>query len=134
MRRLRYQVLSTTAGLRTTAPFSLIDRVIAAGFLPDTCDEKFHSRCLHRGIMALGERIIEGLPEDTQTLLQTYAKDVKGCFGDQLEGLLLYGSAVRGEFLPGRSNLNMLLVVSGYDSAILKRYERSIGDGARSRS
>ena len=33
--RLRYQVLSTTAGLRKTAPFSLIDRVIAAGFLPD---------------------------------------------------------------------------------------------------
>jgi 2-polyprenyl-6-methoxyphenol hydroxylase-like FAD-dependent oxidoreductase len=35
--RLRYQVLSTTAGLRTTAPFSLLDRVIAAGFLPDVC-------------------------------------------------------------------------------------------------
>ena len=33
--RLRHQVLSTTAGLRQAAPFSLIDRVIAAGFLPD---------------------------------------------------------------------------------------------------
>ncbi|HWC51281.1 MAG TPA: FAD-dependent monooxygenase, partial [Nitrospira sp.] len=33
--RLRYQVLSTTAGLRHTPPFSFIDRVIAAGFLPD---------------------------------------------------------------------------------------------------
>jgi 2-polyprenyl-6-methoxyphenol hydroxylase-like FAD-dependent oxidoreductase len=33
--RLRYQVLSTTAGLRPIAPFSLVDRVIAAGFLPD---------------------------------------------------------------------------------------------------
>jgi 6-methylpretetramide 4-monooxygenase len=33
--RLRYQVLSTTAGLRKTAPFSLLDRIIAAGFLPD---------------------------------------------------------------------------------------------------
>jgi 2-polyprenyl-6-methoxyphenol hydroxylase-like FAD-dependent oxidoreductase len=33
--RLRYQVLSTTAGLRTVPPFNLIDRVIAAGFLPD---------------------------------------------------------------------------------------------------
>jgi 2-polyprenyl-6-methoxyphenol hydroxylase-like FAD-dependent oxidoreductase len=33
--RLRHQVLSTTAGLRTTSPFSLLDRVIAAGFLPD---------------------------------------------------------------------------------------------------
>jgi hypothetical protein len=69
------------------------------------------------------ERIIEGLPEQTQKLLQAYSKDVKGVFGDQLEGLLLYGSAVRGEFLPGRSNLNLLFVVTGYDAAMLKRYE-----------
>jgi 2-polyprenyl-6-methoxyphenol hydroxylase-like FAD-dependent oxidoreductase len=33
--RLRYRVLATTAGLRQTAPFSLLDRAIAAGFLPD---------------------------------------------------------------------------------------------------
>jgi hypothetical protein len=69
------------------------------------------------------ERIIEGLPEQTQTLLQAYSKDVKAAFGDLLEGLLLYGSAVRSEFLPGRSNLNLLLVVTGYDAAILTRYE-----------
>jgi len=33
--RLRYQVLATTAGLRTTAPFGLMDRLIAAGLWPD---------------------------------------------------------------------------------------------------
>jgi 2-polyprenyl-6-methoxyphenol hydroxylase-like FAD-dependent oxidoreductase len=33
--RLRYRVLSTTAGLRSTPPFSLIDRIIVAGLLPD---------------------------------------------------------------------------------------------------
>jgi 2-polyprenyl-6-methoxyphenol hydroxylase-like FAD-dependent oxidoreductase len=33
--RLRYRVLSTTAGLRTKPPFSLLDRVMAAGLLPD---------------------------------------------------------------------------------------------------
>ena len=33
--RLRYRVLATTAGLRTTPPFSLLDRMMAAGFLPD---------------------------------------------------------------------------------------------------
>jgi len=68
------------------------------------------------------ERLIEGLPDDTQKLLQTYVKDVKGVFGEQLEGMLLYGSAVRGEFLPGRSNLNILLLLSSYDSAVLKQY------------
>ena len=33
--RLRFQVLSTTAGLRRSAPFSLLDRLMVAGFLPD---------------------------------------------------------------------------------------------------
>lgn len=33
--RLRYRVLSTTAGLRRSAPFNLIDRMMAVGFLPD---------------------------------------------------------------------------------------------------
>ncbi|HRI39139.1 MAG TPA: NAD(P)/FAD-dependent oxidoreductase, partial [Nitrospira sp.] len=33
--RLRYRVLSTTAGLRKDPPFSLLDRLVAAGFLPD---------------------------------------------------------------------------------------------------
>jgi predicted nucleotidyltransferase len=68
------------------------------------------------------ERVIEGLPEETQTLLHAYVKDVKGLFGEQLEGVLLYGSAVRGEFLQGRSNLNLLLLVSSYDQALLKGY------------
>jgi len=72
--------------------------------------------------MTTAERLIEGLPDDTQKLLQTYVKEVKGAFGEQLEGLLLYGSAVRGEFLPGRSNLNFLLLVSSYSSAVLKQY------------
>jgi 6-methylpretetramide 4-monooxygenase len=33
--RLRYRVLSTTAGLRRTPPFTMVDRLMAAGFLPD---------------------------------------------------------------------------------------------------
>jgi hypothetical protein len=72
----------------------------------------------------MAERLIEGLPDDTQKLLQTYVKGVKSQFGELLEGVLLYGSAIRGEFLPGRSNLNILLLVSSYDSAALKQYSR----------
>jgi 2-polyprenyl-6-methoxyphenol hydroxylase-like FAD-dependent oxidoreductase len=34
-RRLQYQVLTATAGLRKTPPFGMIDRLQAAGFLPD---------------------------------------------------------------------------------------------------
>ena len=72
--------------------------------------------------MGTTERVVEGLPDGTQKLLRTYVKEVIGVFGEQLEGILLYGSAVRGEFIPGRSNLNILLLVSSYDSAVLKQY------------
>jgi len=66
---------------------------------------------------------IDGLPDDTQKLLKSYVKDVTKVYGTELEGIILYGSAVRGEFLPGRSNLNLLLVMSSYDLAVLKKYD-----------
>jgi 2-polyprenyl-6-methoxyphenol hydroxylase-like FAD-dependent oxidoreductase len=33
--RLRYRILATTAGLRSRPPFSLLDRIMAAGLIPD---------------------------------------------------------------------------------------------------
>lgn len=72
--------------------------------------------------MSAADWTIDGLPEETQQLLRAYVKDVALAYGNQLEGVLLYGSAVRGEFLPGRSNLNLLLFVSSYDVAVLKKY------------
>jgi hypothetical protein len=38
--RLRYRVLSTTAGLRQIPPFGTIDRLMAAGLLPDPSADK----------------------------------------------------------------------------------------------
>ena len=72
--------------------------------------------------MSSVEWTIDGLPEETQQLLRSYVKDVAQTYGNQLEGVLLYGSAVRGDFLPGRSNLNLLLFLSSYDVALLRKY------------
>ncbi|MCS6303236.1 MAG: hypothetical protein H8K07_06175 [Nitrospira sp.] len=66
---------------------------------------------------------IDGLSEETQRLLKSYVKDVVKVYVNELEAVLLYGSAVRGEFLPGRSNLNLLLVMSSYDLSVLKKYD-----------
>ena len=65
---------------------------------------------------------IDGLPDETQRLLRSYVKDVAQTYGERLDAVLLFGSAVRGEFLPGRSNLNVLLFVSSYDVSLLKAY------------
>lgn len=66
---------------------------------------------------------IDGLPDGTQKLLKSYVKDVLKVYGNELESIILYGSAVRGEFLPGLSNLNVLLILSSYDLSILKQYD-----------
>jgi predicted nucleotidyltransferase len=65
------------------------------------------------------------IPSDIQQLLQRYVKETTALVGGQLEGILLYGSAVRGEFLPGRSNINLLLMLSSYDREGLKRYAKA---------
>jgi predicted nucleotidyltransferase len=66
---------------------------------------------------------IAGLPEGTQKLLKSYVKDAVKVYGNDLESIILYGSAVRGEFLPGLSNLNVLLILSSYDFSGLKKYD-----------
>lgn len=73
--------------------------------------------------MPPSEWIIDGLLEVTQKLLKSYMKDVIKVYENEIEGIILYGSAVRGEFLPGVSNLNILLILSSYDLAVLKKYD-----------
>ena len=51
--------------------------------------------------MSAVQWVIDGLPEGTQKRLRAYVQDVAKAFGDHLEAVLLYGSAVRGDFLPG---------------------------------
>lgn len=68
--------------------------------------------------------VFEGLPSETQTTIRSYTKEVGNLFGTLLEGALLYGSAVRGDFLPGRSNLNFLLLLVAHDRSKLAAYAK----------
>jgi hypothetical protein len=72
--------------------------------------------------MSIPHWSIDGLPEGTYKLLRSYVQDVIKAFGDRLEAVLLYGSAARGDFLQGRSNLNVLLIVSSCELSVLKPY------------
>jgi len=72
--------------------------------------------------MVGSEWVIDGLPDEYLQHLRTYVKDVQRVYGDSLDGVLLYGSAVRGEFLPGRSNLNIVLLVKSTKADQLKNY------------
>jgi predicted nucleotidyltransferase len=65
------------------------------------------------------------LPEETRPVLRAFLAEAAEIFGPSLEAVILYGSAARGEYLPGRSNLNLLLLVAAHEVGRLQRYAKA---------
>ena len=63
-----------------------------------------------------------GMPEETCHILRAYIKDTKIFFGEDIEAIILYGSLARGDFLQGRSNINILMVFLDLTLDILNRF------------
>lgn len=74
--------------------------------------------------MTGGDSHWQALPPEVQETLRGYLRDVTAIFGVNLQAVILFGSAARGEFLPGRSNLNLLLLVDKQDVESLDRYAK----------
>ncbi len=72
--------------------------------------------------MSLGEGQLEHLPREFREQLRNYLDQVTKVFSPDLKGLLLYGSIVRSDFQVGRSNVNILLVLSHHRIEQLKSY------------
>jgi hypothetical protein len=49
---------------------------------------------------------------DIDAITEGFSRDVQTAFGDGLVSVILYGSAVTGEFVPNRSDLNFLIVLT----------------------
>jgi hypothetical protein len=47
-----------------------------------------------------------------EVIVRKFADQMQAAFGSQLESLLLVGSAARGDFVPGKSDVNTLAVLS----------------------
>jgi hypothetical protein len=54
--------------------------------------------------------------------LQTYLAEVQALFGEALDAVILYGSAAGGEYLPERSNINLLMLLARQDTNLLAAY------------
>ncbi|UCG11100.1 MAG: hypothetical protein JSU72_11080 [Deltaproteobacteria bacterium] len=52
------------------------------------------------------------MTEDIMNKARSLASDYKGVFGDDLVSVILYGSAASAEYVPGKSDLNFLIVLS----------------------
>jgi len=69
--------------------------------------------------------LLEVLPEEVRETLRSYVKDASSRFAGGLQAIVLYGSAVRGEYLAGRSNLNVMMVLTKLEIESLKVYAKS---------
>jgi len=51
-------------------------------------------------------------PESPEEIFQDYAADWQTVFGQELESIILYGSGARGDYSPGKSDINFLVMLS----------------------
>jgi predicted nucleotidyltransferase len=52
------------------------------------------------------------IPDDPKDIFAAIRDDYKGLFGDDLISIILYGSAARGEYTNGASDINFMIVLS----------------------
>ncbi len=75
--------------------------------------------------MAWTEGALQDLPVEARQTLRLFLSEVTVLFGTALQGVILYGSAAGSDFLPGRSNVNLLLLLSQCDPSILQQYAKT---------
>lgn len=61
------------------------------------------------------------IPEESKECLREYLRHMKKTFLPNPEGIILFGSAARGDFVPGRSNLNLFLVFEKVSVSLLQQ-------------
>ncbi|MFC1572000.1 nucleotidyltransferase domain-containing protein [Candidatus Eisenbacteria bacterium] len=55
------------------------------------------------------------MPKDPERLSAEFVTDMVSLWGDELASVVLYGSAARNDYVPGRSDLNFLVIVRDPD-------------------
>ena len=52
------------------------------------------------------------VPKNPEEIFEEFTEDFKNVFGSDLISIILYGSGASGHYIPGKSDLNFLIVVS----------------------
>ena len=60
------------------------------------------------------------MSDKVEQAIRTLARDLESSLGDRLVSLVLYGSLARGTHVPGRSDVNLLLIVTDASAATLR--------------
>ncbi|HET6488547.1 MAG TPA: nucleotidyltransferase domain-containing protein, partial [Syntrophales bacterium] len=51
------------------------------------------------------------IPKTPQEVFPEVVEDLKTAYGDGLQSIILYGSGARGDYVPGKSDINFLVVL-----------------------
>jgi hypothetical protein len=70
---------------------------------------------------------------DHEKVYAFFAEEAKSHAGAGLQAVVAYGSSVSGQFRPGRSDYNFLVVVDGCDMDLLDRLARRMGKWRKQR-
>lgn len=74
---------------------------------------------------------LSGLVKPVAKKLESYLRTLIPLVGDNLNSIVVYGSAVAGEFDPRRSNINLIVVVEKLDLELLHRVQPVVKRGTR---
>ena len=56
--------------------------------------------------------VMSRIPKDPKEILDQFVNDYKGIYGDDLVSVILYGSAAGKEYIPGKSDINFMIVLT----------------------
>ena len=72
--------------------------------------------------LVLRDSALASLPNELRSLLRRYVKQIGTIFAEDLAAIVLYGSAAGPDYLPDRSNVNVLVVLNRHTHETLRRY------------
>jgi predicted nucleotidyltransferase len=75
-------------------------------------------------LFALKSRLEESMkkfPESPESVFREYVTDWQTAFGREVESIILYGSAARGEYVAGKSDINFLVALTPAGMAKLRQ-------------
>jgi len=67
---------------------------------------------LRAGNIITGEKMAK-IPRNPEEIFPAITEDFKGIFGKDLLALILYGSGAAGDYIPGKSDINFLILLTG---------------------
>ncbi len=66
------------------------------------------------------------IADQYKNIIRSFTQELKNIYHEELLSLILYGSAVSGEFIDKHSNLNLLIVLKNTDLEVIKKSSKLI--------